>query len=313
VIDTIMALWNLMFHRNAGRDEIWNERRPKVIPVMLALLLVCISTSLLLVTAGVWWPALQHGQHPDGGNRAGNRIGLPTMTVQSTIPATPTTAATVMPVITSTSTTPTCLGTPTMTGSHTIPPSPTDSQGQGGNQPGTPVPTVTTPTPQSTPPIVIVRPIVHITPTATPSPTETPSPTPIPTQTDTPTPAPTPTDTPTATATPPMTPIPPTDTPSPGPGSPTATSTATASPTASPTGTGGTEIPGNREAAGTGDQHNGNTLTPDCLNNNLEIDNNEAVLSALEEYFWIIMSCSIVGTVAFCGGIYRLRQRRLRR
>lgn len=73
--------------------------------------------------------------------------------------------------------------------------------------------------------------------------------------------------------------------------------------TVSPTGTGGTEAPGNRGAAGTGDLHNGNILTPNCLNNNLEIDNNEAVLAALEEYLWVIMSCSVLGTVAFCWSI----------
>jgi hypothetical protein len=82
---------------------------------------------------------------------------------------------------------------------------------------------------------------------------------------------------------------------------------------ASATAGGGTEVPGMRGGAGTTDQQNGNSLSTNCLNDNLEIAGNDAVLSALENYFWIIVSCSILGTVAFYGSIYRLYQKKARR
>ena len=67
MIDTIMALWNLIFRRNVGQYVNWGPRsRPKVIPVMLALLLICISISLLFVTVGSVWGSFYRHAKPGG-------------------------------------------------------------------------------------------------------------------------------------------------------------------------------------------------------------------------------------------------------
>ncbi len=296
MVDTIMALWNLIFRKNVAQYAIARQRRFWAIPLMLALLLICISISLLLVTVGGAWPFLLHtGKNPNGSSKTGSRITLTVVTAQSTASATSSVPATVTPIVTSTVAT--CLGTPTTISSHGIPATPTASHGQGGKgkQPSTPTPVPTQPSPQPTPPIISISPIVNITPPSTPTAT--------PTVTPSPTASPTPGVTPTATATPS-----PTETPSPAA---TATATATTTPDASPTASpsNGIEAPASGGGPGIGGQQNGNPAAANCLNDSLRIDGNEAVLSSVEQYFWIILSCAILGTLVFCGGIYRLRQR----
>lgn len=300
MIDTIMALWNLIFRRNAAQYAISRPHRFRTIPLVLALFLICISISLLLATIGGAWPALfQHGKSAGNNVRKATTTGLVTTTVQPTQATTNTVPATVTPMMTSTVTT--CLGTPTVVSSRPLPASPTADRGQGNGQHGTPTPVATQPGSQPTPPIISVSPIVKITPSSTPTPTMTPSPTP----TDSPTPGITPTDT----ATPTVTPAPsPTDTPSPGV-TPTATITTTpgASPTASSTA--GIEAPHSGGGPGVSGQQNGNPAAANCLNDNLAIGDSEAVLSIVEEYFWIILSCAILGTFAILGATYRLQRR----
>jgi len=72
MIDTLMALWNLIFRRNVAHYALARPRRFKAIPLVLALLLICTSISLLLVTIGGIWPSLQHsGKNSHGNGKAG--------------------------------------------------------------------------------------------------------------------------------------------------------------------------------------------------------------------------------------------------
>ena len=290
MLDTIMALWNLIFRRNAAQYAISRPRRFRTIPLVLALLLICISISLLLVTVGGAWPSVfQHGKSARSNGKTSTRTVLITTTVQPTQAATNTVPTTVTPTMTSTVTN--CLGTPTIASSHTVPVSPTAAYGQGGKQPGTATPVSTQPASQPTPPIISVSPIVKIAPSSTPTPT--PTVTPLPTSTDTPTPGITPTDAATPTVTP---------SPLPTPGAtPTATITTTpdATPTASPTA--GIEAPNSGGGPGVGGQQNGNPAVANCLNDSLAIDADAAIISTMQEYLWVVLICAILGAFVILG------------
>ncbi|HLH61504.1 MAG TPA: hypothetical protein VKV20_07445 [Ktedonobacteraceae bacterium] len=282
MIDTLMALWNRIFHKNVAHYAIARPRRFRAIPLILALLLICISISLLLVTLGGVRPSLPHsGKDSHGNDRTGTRIAVSTATAQSTASAIATVPVTMTPVITGTVTT--CEGTPTTIGSRGVPVSPTATHGQGGKGklPGTPTPVPA----QPTPPIISVSPVVNTTPPAPPSPTV--SPTPSITPTGTPTPGPT-------------------ATPSPGV-TPSVTSTPTPGGSLTATPTGGIEAPASGGGSGAGGGQNGYPVATNCLNDSLGIGGNQDILWIVGQYMWFILGCGVLGPLAFFASVYRSR------
>jgi hypothetical protein len=305
MIETLMALWN---RGVSGR----------LMVMVVTFFCLCISISLLFVTVGsIWGPLLSHGQ--PGGREV--RVSNPALITATAPPAT---------------------ATATVVGELTLPPNPclASSTGQPGNTPrvgatrnreksgfpsrtatsaplrGTPQPSVTIPpgpSPTVSPTLPAVTPTVPVTPTATAQPTITPTvtttpvntPTVVTSPTGTSTPGATPAPTPTVPGSIPTAGITPTDTPTPVT---TATVTTTA-PAGSPTG--GVTSKQARDGRPQGPSapagtNSGQTGQGNCLGDTLFTGGESALLSRLQDFLWIILVSSLLGTTLFCAQMYRL-------
>ena len=286
-----MALWNRGY---GGRG----------ILVTIAFSLICISISLLLVSAGSSW-------FSSGGR------GLPDKHI-SIISAGDLTATAqsnnIRPVADNTATifspTATVTANPCSTTTFVVSKTPlvqanaTRYRGSGYRRP-TPTPphSRTTPTPVK----------------ATPTPTPRLTPTPTVTATKTPTPTVSPTETPTPTVTATKTPTPtvgPTETPTPRV-TPSVTATIPIGPTVIVTGTipphlsgGGTPITTGTVASG----QNRTTGSTDCSHNKLGdsvgLNADGSVVAIIERHLWIILGGSTLGTLCFYMVVYVVARKR---
>jgi outer membrane biosynthesis protein TonB len=285
MIDILMALWN-------------RGQRGRGIMVLLAFLLICISISLLLVTAGGLSLFAQDKQRSS--TSAVNLIA--TTQVNNGDPTVGDTPRSMMP--TSTSTVNPCMDTPTRGITPTRQASATFQT--GGSHPGKPTAIPTHPRPMPTP-TVKVTPTIKPSPTPSPTVRATPSPTPSPSATDTPTPGVTPTDTPTDTPTPGVTPTPTMIPPS------GVTATANNSPTPGTTSTIGPSIRGgNGITPGTqaNDGQNNSVGNTNCLGDSLEKSTDDAIIGIVEHNLWLIPGGSLLGTGLFYGTCYAISRRR---
>src|SRR5947208_3507440 len=257
MIDTLMALWNRGY---GGRG----------ILVTIAFSLICISISLLLVSAGSSW--FSSGRLP-GKHISIISAGDLTATAQSSNirPVADNTATIYSPTPTVTANP--CSTTFVVSKTRSVQVNATRYRGSSGGN-GYRRPTPTPPHSRTTPTPVKATPTP--TPRRTPTPGVTPTPIETPTKTPTPTPTPTvrPTENPTPTVTATKTPTPtvrPTKTPTPSV-TPSVTATISTSPTVIVTGTipshlsgGGTPITTGTMASG----QNRNTGSTDCSHNKL--------------------------------------------
>ncbi len=315
MIETLMALWN------------WGMRG-RLMVMVVTFFCISISISLLFVTVGSAWGSLF---------ARGRTSGEVTRVVNSVMI---TATASISVVITPVEATPTsvpnpCLASPTGQQGHTSLVDTTRSSGRTGvptvrvsatpvRRQKTPVPGVTvtpalSPLPSLTPSPTLpaVTPTVMVSPTATILPTVTPTVISTPTVTGTFTPTvgitPTDTSTPGATATPPTS-------------TPTVTATPGVTPTAivSPTAMGPASSPtvltsvtpgiGSRHGHGggpltTGTPSSGNNNQPgqgNCFSDTLVVSGEGAVISLLQNFFWVILVSSLLGTALFCAQMYRV-------
>ncbi len=322
-MNTMMALWN----------RGWKGRLSVMI---LAFFCLCISTSLLVITAGSAWGALFMQKHATttpthtAYRLRSTPIGQPgeatatATTTQITVPNPCLISATVDEQAT-TKPSPRTIRTSIVrsrsklhaTPTHTYPqhtPTPVRRPSPSPTLPAVTPTAALTPTPSSIPPPTV-------TPTQPPTPTSVPTipPTPVVTPTSTPTPVVTatdtvtPVDTPTATVTPGATVSPGTQ--------PTGTPTAIGSPTVNPTLTGtaqsghtgvGASIPGGSSPftrqAGTGGASASSAYTGatgNCLGDTLLFEGPSPLLLSLQLEFWVILSTSLAGTIIFCGKLAR--------
>ena len=304
MVDTLMALWNRGY-------------RGRLMAITLIFCCMCIGISLLFITVGSAWGSIFPGGRTRG--MAQNTANAAYATNTTTTPglyASPTTAASVTvpnPCVT------TATGTPAKSPRASATTYDGRSGGPGYGRTATPKPSPTHAHPSRTPtPVVTITPSM---PSPTPSPTPTlPATTPTATPTETPTVVVTPTDTSTPTTTP-------TATVSPTPGvSSTPTTTATSIPTVTPGGsptTGTTTTPGSSHTRandgspippGTPDSgvgNGGNNLGVNCLSDNLPAS--AAMLASLRHAAWLIVGGSLLGTLLFCGKIYRISRRQGKR
>jgi len=278
-----MALWNRGY---GGRG----------ILVTIAFSLICISISLLLVSAGSSW-------FSSGGR------GLPakhiniisagdlTATAQSNNirPVADNTVTIYSPTATVTANP--CPTTFVVSKTPLVQANATRYRGSGHYR-TTPTPphSRTTPTPVKATP----TPIPRRTPTPTVTATKTPTPTPTVRPTETPTPTPTPTERPTETPTPRA----------------SVTATISTSPTVIVTGTipphlsGATPIATGTVASG----QNRNTGSTDCSHNKLVdsvgLNADGSVVATIERHFWIILGGSTLGTLCFYIVVYVVARKR---
>jgi hypothetical protein len=316
MIETLMALWN---RGVSGR----------LIVMVVTFFCICISISLLFVTVGGAWGSLFTHGRPGGEETHMVNSALITVTAPTSIAtevATSPVAATPTPTIAPNP----CLASPTGARGYSRQVDVTRSKGR------TSVPTVkTSAVPahrrETPPPGVTVTPsptLPAVTPTGTVTPAATTLPTVTPTMISTPTATATNTPTvgitPTGTSTPGATPTPslstptaglvPTDTATPGVTptimtTPTVTASAS-SPTATTSATtgmgsrhidGGGPLPGTPSNVGSGQSGEGN-----CFSDSLATSGEGAVLSLLQNFLWIILVSSLLGTALFCAQMYRV-------
>ena len=326
MIETLMALWN----RGVGG---------RLMVIAVTFFCICISISLLFVTVGGAWGALFARAHPgDGGTHIVNSALItataPTSVATSQVVATP--AITPVP----------CLASPTSANGLTPLTRVTVKSGQTGvpvqhasvtpTQPRkTPAPVATaTPKPKPSPTPPAVTPTAVVTPTATTPPpvTMTPTVTVTPTVTGTPAVTPTVVSTPTVTTTPGATPtstptivVAPTDTTTPA-ASQTVTITTTAITTPTVTTPAGSPTPVTSVTAGAGNTRTPNSGSvkygtpagvdsgqPGCLSDSLATGGTGTVLSLLQNFLWLILATSLLGTALFCAQMYRMTHRRAER
>ena len=302
-----MALWNRGY---GGRG----------ILVTIAFSLICISISLLLVSAGSSW-------FSSGGRRLPAKhisiisAGDLTATAQSN---------NIRPVADNTVTiySPTATvpanpcSTTTFVESKTplVQANATRYRGSGHNRP-TPTPphSRTTPTPVKATPTPTPRqtPTPGVTPTETPTPTPTVTPTKIPTPTPTvrPTETPTPTETATTTSTETATTTP-TETPTPRV-TPSVTATISTSPTVIVTGTipphlsgGGTPITTGTVASGQKRTSGGTDCSHNKLVDSVGLNADGSVVATIERHLWIILGGSTCGTLCFYMVVYVVARKR---
>ena len=311
MIETLMALWN---RGVSGR----------LMVIAITFFCICISISLLLVTVGGAWGSLFARAHPGGEgtpvvNSALVTATAPTSVATSQVAATPVLTVTPIP----------CLASPTSGNRRTPQVNVTESSGQTSvparqasatptQQHKTPTPGVTvTPKPKPSPTPPAVTPTTVVTPTVTTLPSVTP--TVISTATVTPTVV----STPTATNTPGATP---TSVPTTGV-APTATTTAITTPTV--TTPAGSPMPATSATAGTGNTHaseggsvmsgtpssvgNGQQNGNNCFSDSLATSGVGTVLAMLQNFLWIILASSLLGTALFCAQMYRMTRRRAER
>lgn len=313
MIQTLMALWN----RGAGG---------RLLVMIVTFFCLCISISLLFVTVGsVWGSLLAHGR-PGGATRPVTNAVLITATAP-TVMATTTVPVEVTPTLPPNP----CLASPTGVRGNIARVDATRNNGRSGTPSRTstsrplrrtPTPVVTVPpqpSPTLSPTLPAVTPTLAVTPTVTMQPTVTP------TVTNTPGNTPTATLTPTGTFTPGVTPTPTitgTDTPT-----TTATGTSIDTPTATVTGTapvgsptvvvsatggiaGRQEHDGRPQIPGTpGDGNNGQTGQGNCLSDALVTGGEASLLSRLQDFIWMILVSSLLGTMLFCAQMYRLSRK----
>jgi len=301
MIETLMALWN----RGVGG---------RLVVMVVAFFCICISISLLFVTVGSAWGSLfAHGRTGGEGTRVVNSV-----LITATAPTSVATASTAPAGATPTITPNPCVASPTEGHGHTSQVDVTRSSG------GTSVPSIRTsatperlrktptpgviitpeagpsPTPPATTPSV--TPTVVVTPTATTLPAVTPTVTTTPavTPTTSTTPASTPTTgiVPTDTVTPNVTPTPTVTAPA---SSPTATTDATTGTGSRHVNGGGPLTPGTPPSANNGQPGQGN-----CFSDNLAASGEGSVLSLLQNFFWILLVSSLLGTALFCAQMYRV-------
>ena len=321
MIQTLMALWN----RGASG---------RLLVMIVTFFCLCISISLLFVTVGsIWGSLLAHGGRPGGETRPVSNAVLITAT------APPSVTTTTAPVVVTPTLPPNpCLASPTEAHGNTARVVATGNNRRSGvpsrtatsrplrrkPTPGATVPPepspVLSPTLPAATPTVPVTPTVTAQPSVTPTGTNTPGNTPTatltPTDTSTPgaTPTPTGTDTPTATVT------------GTSMDTPTATTTGTVTPVTTPTVTGtapagsptvvvsatggiaGRQVhDGRPQAPGTPvDANNGQSGQGNCLSDALMRDGEASLLSRLQDFFWMILVSSLLGTILFCAQMYRL-------
>ena len=283
MIDTLMALWNRGY---GGRG----------ILVTIAFSLICISTSLLLVSAGSSW-------FSSGGRRLPAKhisiisAGDLTATAQSNNirPVADNTVTIYSPTATVTANP---CSTTTFVESKTplVQANATRYRGSGHYRP-TPTPphSRTTPTP------------VKATPTPTPRQTPTPGVTPTETPTPTPTVRPTETPTPTETATTTSTETP----------TPSVTATTSTSPTVIVTGTipphlsgGGTPITTGTVASGQNRTSGGTDCSHNKLVDSVGLNADGSVVATIERHLWIILGGSTLGTLCFYMVVYVVARKR---
>ncbi len=306
MIGTLMALWNRGVH---GR----------LVVIGITFCCICISISLLFVTAGsVWGSLLTHG-HP--GNKVAHVVSSTMIT--ATAPTAGSTPAIVA--------TPTMAPTPCVASATVNSASSTRSDATaGGEQTGIPTRKAATPPahrrkkPTPTPGIT-PTPKPRPSPTSpAPTPTTFPSPTLTSTVEATPTVTTVPTLTPTVTSTVASTPTSaPTSTSTPGntPTATTATVTITptvtvpaGSPTVLPTATDGmraTRTTGDGFIlSGTPSSADTNQAGRNCLGDSLAQDGVGTMLSQLQNFLWLIAGSSLLGTALFCTQLYRMTRKR---
>ncbi|HEY6541189.1 MAG TPA: hypothetical protein VIZ18_09635 [Ktedonobacteraceae bacterium] len=324
MIETLMALWN---RGVSGR----------LLVIIVTFFCLCISISLLFVTVGsVWGSLLTHG-------RPGGKATAVNNTVLITATAPPSGATATAPVeITPTLPPNLCLASPTGARGNTARVDATKNHGRSGVPTRTatsgplhrtPTPGATmlpTPSPTVSPTLPAVTPTVPLTPTVTAQPTATPiatntpgnTPTVVVTPTGTSTPGATPTPTPTVPGGTPTVGLAPTSTDTPtatGTATPVTTPTVTVTaPAGSPTvivsATGGINSrqvhDGRPQVPGTPvDANNGQPGQGNCLGDTLMTSGEASLLSRLQDFFWIILVSSLLGTTLFCAQMYRLSRK----
>src|SRR6266568_3568491 len=290
MIDTLMALWN----RGYGRRGIL---------VTIAFSLICISISLLLVSAGSSWFS-SGGRGLPGKHISIISAGELTATAQSNNirPVADNTATIYSPTATVTANP--CSTTIVVSKTRSVQVKATRYRGSSGGS-GYHRPTPTPPHSRTTP--------TPVKATPTPTPGRTPTPGVTPTETPTKTPTPTPTETPTKTPTPTVRP---TKTPTPRV-TPSVTATISTSPTVIVTGTipphlsgGGTPIATGTVASG----QNRNTGSTDCSHNKLGdsvgLNADGSVVATIEHHLWIILGGSTFGTLCFYIVVYVVARKR---
>ena len=290
-----MALWNRGY---GGRG----------ILVTIAFSLICISISLLLVSAGSSWFS-SGGRRLPGKHISIISAGDLTATAQSNnIRPVPDNTVTIYSPTATVTAIPCSSTTFVVSKTPLVQANATRYRGSGHYRP-TPTPphSRTTPTPVKATP----TPIPRQTPTPGVTPTETPTPTPTVTPTKTPTPTPTETPPPTETATTTST-----ETPTPSV-TPSVTATISTSPTVIVTGTipphlsgGGTPIATGTVASG----QNRNTGSTDCSHNKLGdsvgLNADGSVVATIEHHLWIILGGSTFGTLCFYIVVYVVARKR---
>src|SRR6266699_3004567 len=284
MIDTLMALWNRGY---GGRG----------ILVTIAFSLICISISLLLVSAGSSW-------FSSGGR------GLPakhiniisagdlTATAQSNNirPVADNTVTIYSPTATVTANP--CPTTFVVSKTPLVQANATRYRGSGHYRPtATPPHSRTTPTPVKATP----TPIPRRTPPPTVTATKTPTPTPTVRPTETPTPTPTPT-------------VRPTETPTPRA---SVTATIPIGPTVIVTGTIPPHLSGGATPITTGTVASGQNRTSggtDCSHNKLVdsvgLNADGSVVATIERHLWIILGGSTLGTLCFYIVVYVVARKR---
>src|SRR6266566_3598815 len=292
MIDTLMALWNRGY---GGRG----------ILVTIAFSLICISISLLLVSAGSSW-------FSSGGQRLPTKhisiisAGDLTATAQSNNirPVADNTVTIYSPTATVTANP--CPTTFVVSKTPLVQANATRYRGSGHYRP-TPTPphSRTTPTPVKVTP----TPIPRRTPTPTVTATKTPTPTPTVRPTETPTPTVTPTKTPTPTPT-----VRPTETPTPRA---SVTATIPIGPTVIVTGTIPPHLSGGATPITTGTVASGQNRTSggtDCSHNKLVdsvgLNADGSVVATIERHLWLILGGSTLGTLCFYMVVYVVARKR---
>ena len=322
MVETMMALWN------------WGVSG-RLIVMAVTFFCTCISISLLFVTVGSAWGSLFAHGRPGGGET--HMVDSVLITV--TAPTFVATEVATSPVEATPAITPNpCLASPTGSHGYTPQVDVTRSSGRSSDptaratvtpahrqKTATPGVTVTPePSPTPSPTLPAVTPTVTVTPTAISTPTVT--------VTNTPTVGITPTDTSTPGATPPVTPaVTPAVTPVVTPTSvptigivPTVTATPNVTPTVTAPASSPTVMTSVTPGIGSRNGHGGGPLTPgtpssgnnnqpgqgNCLSDNLATSGEGAVLSLLQNFLWIILVSSLLGTALFCAQMCRITRRR---
>jgi len=292
MIDTLMALWNRGY---GGRG----------ILVTMAFSLICISISLLLVSAGSSWFS-SGGRGLPAKHISIISAGDLTATAQSNNirPVADNTVTIYSPTATVTANP--CSTTFVVSKTPLVQANATRYRGSGHYRP-TPTPphSRTTPTPVKATP----TPIPRRTPTPTVTATKTPTPTPTVRPTETPTPTVTPTKTPTPTPT-----VRPTETPTPRA---SVTATIPIGPTVIVTGTIPPHLSGGATPITTGTVASGQNRTSggtDCSHNKLVdsvgLNADGSVVATIEHHLWIILGGSTFGTLCFYIVVYVVSRKR---